>query len=136
MSNFIYGKAKEAFLNGLIDMSNDQIDIIFTKSTYVPSQSSDEFVSDINISDITTTAIGLNNVTNTLGVIDADDVLVTDYPGTAFNAVIIFQANTSAEDSRLIAYIDTSEGLPFSGTNEVIDITISWSNDLNKIISI
>jgi hypothetical protein len=136
MSNFIYGKAKEAFLNGLIDMSNDQIDIIFTKSTYIPSQSSDEFVSDLDISNITTTPIGLSNVTNTLGIIDANDVLVSNYPGTAFNAVVIFQSNTSAQDSRLIAYIDTSEGLPFSGTNETIDITISWSNGPNKIISI
>lgn len=136
MSNFIYGKAKEAFLNGLIDMSNDQIDIIFTKNSYVPSQNSDEFVSDIEISNITTTPINLTNVSNTLGVIDANDVFVSNYPGTAFNAVVIFQAKTSAEDSRLIAYIDTSEGLPFLGTNEAIDITISWSNDLNKIISI
>jgi hypothetical protein len=136
MSNFIYGKAKEAFLNGLIDMSNDQIDIIFTKSTYIPSQSSDEFVSDLDVSNITTTPIGLSNVTNTLGIIDANDVLVSDYPGTAFNAVVIFQSNTSAQDSRLIAYIDTSEGLPFSGTNDTIDITISWSNGPNKIISI
>jgi hypothetical protein len=136
MSNFIYGKAKEAFLNGLIDMLNDQIDIIFTKSTYIPSQSSDEFVSDLDISNITTTPIGLSNVTNTLGTIDANDVLVSNYPGTAFNAVVIFQSNTSAQDSRLIAYIDTSEGLPFSGTNETIDITISWSNGPNKIISI
>lgn len=136
MSNFIYGKAKEAFLNGLIDMSNDQIDIIFTKSTYIPSQSSDEFVSDLDVSNITTTPIGLSNVTNTLGIIDANDVLVSNYPGTAFNAVVIFQSNTSAQDSRLIAYIDTSEGLPFSGTNDTIDITISWSNGPNKIISI
>jgi hypothetical protein len=136
MSNFIYGKAKEAFLNGLIDMSNDQIDVIFVKDTYVPSVNSDEFVLDVGIENITTTAIGLNNVTNTLGVIDANDVLVNSYPGTAFNAVIIFQAKTSAEDSRLIAYIDNSNGLPFSGTNEPIDITISWNNDYNKIISI
>jgi hypothetical protein len=136
MSNFIYGKAKEAFLNGLIDISNDKIEIVFTKSEYVPSQNSDEFVSDINIENITTTPIELTNVTNTLGVIDANDVFVNQYPGTAFNAVVIFQANTSASDSRLIAYIDTSEGLPFSGTNEVIDITIAWSNDANKIIFI
>jgi hypothetical protein len=136
MSNFIYGKAKEAFLNGLIDMSNDQIDLIFVKNTYVPSVNSDEFVSDIGIENITTTPIELTNVTNTLGVIDANDVFVNGYPGTAFTAVVIFQANTSGSDSRLIAYIDTSEGLPFSGTNEIIDITIAWSNDSNKIISI
>jgi hypothetical protein len=136
MSNFIYGKAKEAFLNGLIDMSNDQIDLIFVKNTYVPSVNSDEFVSDIGIENITTTPIELTNVTNTLGVIDANDVFVNGYPGTAFKAVVIFQANTSGSDSRLIAYIDTSEGLPFSGTNEIIDITIAWSNDSKKIISI
>jgi hypothetical protein len=136
MSNFIYGKAKEAFLNGLIDMSNDQIDLIFVKNTYVPSINSDEFVSDIGVENITTTPIELTNVTNTLGVIDANDVFINGYLGTAFKAVVIFQAKTSASDSRLIAYIDTSEGLPFSGTNEIIDITIAWSNDSSKIISI
>jgi hypothetical protein len=136
MSNFIYAKAKEAFLNGLIDMSNDKIQIVFTKSEYIPSQNSDEFVSDVDIANITTTPIELVNVTNTLGVIDANDLFLKEYPGTAFNAVVVFQSNTSASDSRLIAYIDTSEGLPFLGTNEAIDITISWSNDSNKIISI
>jgi hypothetical protein len=136
MANFIYGKAKEAFLNGLIDISNGQIDILLVGNGYVPSPSSDEFVSNIDLSNIKSSAINLVNVTNTLGVIDADDVLITGYSGSSFNAVVIFSEGTSASDSRLIAYIDTSEGLPFLGTNEVIDITIAWSNDSNKIISI
>ena len=136
MANFIYGKAKQAFLNGLIDLSNDQIDILFVNSNYVPSVNSDEFVSHIGNANITTPAINLTNVTNVLGTVDANDVLVHDYPGSAFKAVVIFAQGTTASNSRLIAYIDTATGLPFSGTNETIDITISWNNDSNKIISI
>jgi hypothetical protein len=136
MSNFIYGKAKQAFLNGLIDISNDQIDIIFVGDGYVPSVNSDEFVSHIQQSNIKSHAINLANVSNTLGVIDANDVFVVQYSGGAFKAIVIFAQGTSAANSRLIAYIDTSEGLPFLGTNEPVDITIAWNNSVNKIISI
>jgi hypothetical protein len=136
MSNFIYGKAKEAFLNGLIDISNDQVSVVFVKNTYVPSVSSDEFLSDIGASNIASSAVNLVNVTNQLGIIDAQDILLNQHTGEAFKAVVIFINKILAENSRLIAYIDTSNGLPFSGTNQPIDITISWNNDSNKIISI
>jgi hypothetical protein len=136
VANFIYGKAKEAILNGLIDISNDQIDILLVNDGYSPSINSDEFVSNIGNSNITTNQINLTNVTNNLGVIDANDVFIQGYPGPAFKAVVMFAQGTSASNSRLIAYIDTATGLPFSGTNEAIDITISWNNNVNKIISL
>ena len=48
MANFVYKKAKEAFLNGDIDVINDQLKILLLKtSEYTPNQNSDEFVSDI-----------------------------------------------------------------------------------------
>ena len=87
-------------------------------------------------SNITSSAVNLVNVTNQLGIIDAEDILLNQHTGEAFKAVVIFINKILAENSRLIAYIDTSNGLPFSGTNEPIDITISWNNDSNKIISI
>jgi hypothetical protein len=136
VANFIYGKAKEAILNGLIDISNDQIDILLVNDGYSPSINSDEFVSNIGNSNITTNQINLTNVTNNLGVIDANDVFIQGYPGSAFKAVVMFAEGTSAFNSRLIAYIDTATSLPFSGANEAIDITISWNNDVNKIISL
>lgn len=136
MSNFIYGKTKEALLNGEIDILNNNLKIILVSQDYVPSINTDQFLSDINSSYIKIDPIILSNVSNTLGVIDADDVLIQNYSGSAFKAIILFIEGTSSSDSRLISYIDTSSGLPFSGTNEVIDITISWNNDSTKIISI
>lgn len=136
MANFIYGKAKQALLNGQINVSNNNLRILLVDSSYVPSENNDEFVSQISSNAIKNRSTNIQNVTNVLGVLDADDVNIPVHDGSAFKAVVLYQTGSSDSDSRLISYIDTSLGLPFEGINLIIPITITWNNDNNKILSL
>jgi hypothetical protein len=135
MSNFIYKKAKEAFLNGDIDLNSNDIKVAFIKTLlYTPNLNSDEFLSDIPTLAKVYKSNALDNVSTTLGVLDADD-LIANYNGNAFEAIVLYQYGTTDSDSRLISYIDTSEGLPFPGTADSSTISLQWDNTSTKIIS-
>lgn len=136
MANLMYGKAKQAFFNGDIDVQINQIKILFVDSTYSPNISSDEFVSQIPSSSIKHRSNALSNVTTNLGVLDADDIAVADYPGNAFKALVLYQNSGSDSTSRLIAYIEDSTGLPFPGSATQVPVSIIWNNDSNKIIAL
>jgi hypothetical protein len=71
-----------------------------------------------------------------LGIVDGDDVIVDSYNGGTFEAIAFYQVGSSDSDSRLIFYIDTSEGLPYIVTANNTTVTILWSNEINKILSI
>lgn len=136
MSNFVYKKAKEAMLKGDIDLQTNNLKVLLVNSSYVPNQNSDNFVSDINSNYIKARSSSISNVTVSLGVLDADDIVISNYSGAAFNAVVLYQDSGSDSSSILITYIDTSDGLPFSGVNTNTNITIAWSNTVNKILSL
>lgn len=137
MANFIYGKAKQALLNGQINFSANNYKLLFVKSSlYTPSQDSDEFVSNVNASAITDRTGYISNISNTLGVIDAADITIDSYSGGPFEAVILYQVGSTDAASRLLFYIDTGIGLPYTLTNEQVPITINWSNTLTKIMSL
>jgi hypothetical protein len=132
----VYGKAKELILNGDLDITNSDIRVLFVKSSYSPNRTVHEHVSDIGSSSISQRTTQLQNVTNNLGVIDADDFLSIVYNGQAFNAFVLYKNTGSDTTSKLIAYIDTSVGLPYSGSSEALPLSIVWDNGQNKIISI
>jgi len=136
VANLLYSKAKEALLNGDIHFETDQIKILFVDSTYSPSISSDEFVSNIPSSSIKHRSNPLVNVTTDLGVLDADDIAIPDYPGNAFKALVLYKNTGTDATSRIIAYIEDSVGLPFSGSSSQFPISIIWNNDNNKIIAL
>jgi hypothetical protein len=136
VANFIYGKAKQSLLNGEFNISSDSLKVLLVTDSYVPSQNTDQFVSNISGSYIKERTSSLTNVTNILGVIDADDVTVAQYSGLAFKALVIYKDSGTDSTSRLLAYIDTATGIPFAGINSATNITINWSNGSNKIISL
>jgi len=137
MANFVYGKAKQALLNGQINFSANNYKLLFIKSSlYTFSQDSDEFVSNISANAITARTDNIANITNTLGVLDADDVTIASYSGGPFNVVVLYQVGVADSSSRLVFYIDTGIGLPYTFTNQELPITINWSNTLTKIMSL
>lgn len=136
MSNFIYSKAKQAMLNGDIDLGANNFKVAFIKtSQYSPNANSDEFLSDISTQAKVYKSTALSNISTSLGVLDADDLTV-NYDGSAFQAIVLYQYGTSDSDSRLLAFIDTSEGLPFPGTLEPSSLALQWNNSSTKIISL
>jgi hypothetical protein len=137
MSNFVYGKAKESFFKGEINLLNNSIKtLIIDSSQYSVSQNLHQFVSDIPVAAIKYRSTSLQNKIINLGTFDADDVLIPDYPGNAFDALIIYQAESTDSNSKLLFYIDNAVGLPFTGSISTSPVTIVWDNGSNKIISI
>lgn len=136
MANFIYGKAKQAMLSGDIDLGSTNLKVAFIKTgLYTPNQNTHEFLSDIPTAAKVYRSSALQNVSNTLGVLDADDINIV-YDGSSFEAIALYQYGTSDSDSRLIAFIDTSEGLPFPGTLDASSLLLLWNNTSTKIISL
>lgn len=108
MANIVFAKAKEAILEGEIDITSDQLKVLIIDSSYTLNANSDRFVSDIPIGSIKYRSQSLTNVTNNLGVVDADDLVIANYPGDAFNAIIIYKDTGNDQTSNLIAYINDS----------------------------
>jgi len=137
MANFIYKKAKQSIMNGEINFSSNLFKVlIIDKTHYTPNQDADQYVSDIPQNAIKKRSSQLENVTNSLGIIDAQNLSIPDYDGSAFNAIVFYVAGNSDSNSKLIFFIDTSEGLPFNGSNTNTPLTFLWSNSNEKIISI
>lgn len=136
MANFIYKKAKEGMLNGQIDIDSTNLKVVFIDtSKYSANQNTNQFLSDIPSNARVHTSLALGNVSTTLGVLDADDIAVT-YDGLSFQAIVVYQTGSTDENSRLISFIDTSEGLPFAQTSESVALSIQWDNTSTKIITI
>jgi len=136
MANFIYKKAKEGMLNGQIDIDSTNLKVVFIDtSKYSANQDTNQFLSDIPANARVHTSPTLGNVSTTLGVLDADDIAIT-YDGLSFQAIVLYQTGSTDENSRLISFIDTSEGLPFAQTSESIALSIQWDNTSTKIITI
>lgn len=137
MANFVYKKAKENILNGNIDFSSDQFKIALIKtSLYTYNENIDEDLSDIPSTAIVARSAALSNVSNTLGVIDANDLLISLAANKSFEAIVFFQNKTSDSESKLIFYIDTAEGLPYPGSLSETTVDILWSNNSLKILSL
>lgn len=136
MANFIYKKAKEGMLNGQIDIDSTNLKVVFIDtSKYSANEDINQFLSDIPSNARVHTSLALGNVSTTLGVLDADDMAMT-YDGLSFQAIVLCQTGSTDENSRLISFIDTSEGLPFAQTSESVSLSIRWDNTSTKIITI
>lgn len=137
MANFFYPKAKESLFKGQIDIISNQIKILLIDtSLYAPSVNTDTFVSDIPPLAIKDRSDPVQNVNINLGIVDADDVIIADYPGHPFSGLIGYQVGSSDSSSRLLFHIDTAVGLPFTGASSTSPVTIVWNNEINKIISL
>lgn len=136
MSNFIYVHSKQALLDGDIDVLVDTLKVAIVDNSYIPNSDLHQFISDISINSIKYRTQKLVDVSSDNGILDADDLIISNYPGDAFNALIIYKDTGVDSTSRLIAYIDESPGLPFGGVASSVTINIAWSNGPTKIISL
>jgi hypothetical protein len=133
MANALYPKAKEAFLNGAINMAANTITLALVDTGVYTYSTAHQFRSDVSNSAIISTAT-LSNKTITSGVFDADDATFTSVSGANCEALIIFADTGVQGTSRLVAYIDSATGLPILPNGG--DITVAFSSGANKIFSL
>jgi ApbE superfamily uncharacterized protein (UPF0280 family) len=134
MANLIYDSGREAFLNGDIDFTNDDIRVILLSSGYTFSSAHD-FLNDVAGGGVrVATSSALTGKSSTAGVADAADVTFTAVSGSQVTQFIIYQHTGTESTSRLIAYFDTATNLPITPNGG--DITIQWDNGANKIFKL
>ena len=127
MANAIYPKAKQKFLDALIDMPTDTIKIALIDTGVYTYSSTDEFWSSASAAEIGT-AQTLNSKTITDGVFDANNVTFTSVTGASVEALIIYKDTGSAATSPLIMYIDVAaSGLPVTPNGNNIDVQFNAS---------
>lgn len=122
MANALYPKAKEKFLDALIDMPTDTIKIALIDTGVYTYSGTDEFFSAASAA-VIGTAVTLASKTITNGVFDASDVTFTSVSGASVEALIIYKDTGSAATSPLILYIDVAaSGLPVTPNGNNIDV--------------
>jgi|694.fasta_scaffold09395_16 hypothetical protein len=126
MANFVYGKAKQALLNGGFNFSSNNFKVALVKSSYTPSQNVHEFLSDISNANIAYVTENIPSLVNNLGVVNSQDFVFTLPENTAFNAAVIYQVGSSQSNSRLLSYTDTASGFPFTGSQNSVTVAFDW----------
>ena len=133
MANTLYDKGREGFLDGSIDWDTDDVRVALVESTYSFSNAHD-FMDDLGTNDNgRSVALGTKTVPN--GVADAADTSLTATAANACNALVIYKFNAADSAARLIAYIDTATGLPFTPSISQT-VNIAWDNGANKIFKL
>lgn len=127
MANALYPKAKEKFLDALIDLPSDTINIALIDTGVYTYSASDEFYAAASAAQIGT-PVTLASKTITSGVFDAADVTFTSVTGASVEALIIYKDTGSAATSPLILYIDVAaSGLPVTPNGNNIDVQFNAS---------
>jgi hypothetical protein len=135
MSNALYSKAKEGFLDGSISWTaNDIRAVLIDNSAYTVNLLSHSYLSDVPAGARIATSGNLANKTATLGVADADDVTFVAVSGVQSESIVLYKHTGTESTSTLIAYIDTSTGLPVTPNGE--DIVIIWDAGAYKIFGL
>ena len=135
MASALFAKAKKAFLDGEIDLLDNNIKCVLVDSAdYTLDLANHDFLDDIAVGARVATSGNLASKSTTGGVFDAADVTITTVSGDQFEYIIIYKDTGTASTSNLIACIDTATGLPC--TPNCGDITITWDNGANKIFAL
>jgi hypothetical protein len=133
MANALYPKAKEAFLNGSINMVANTITIALVDTGVYTYSASHQFRNEVsNSAVISSTTLANKTITN--GVFDADDATFSSVTGANCEALLIFQDTGIQTTSRLIAYIDSATGLPILPNGG--DISVAFSSGSSKIFAL
>ena len=133
MANALYSKAKEAFLNGSINMVANTISIALVDTGVYTYSATHQFRNEVsNSAVISSTTLANKTITN--GVFDADDATFSSVTGANCEALLIFQDTGVQSTSRLIAYIDSATGLPILPNGG--DISVAFSSGSSKIFAL
>lgn len=126
MANGIYIKGKEGILNGSINWLTDNIKIALVDTgAYTVNLSTHTYLSDVPSGAIIATSANLDSKTVSGNAADAADVSFSSVTGASVEAIVVYKDTGSTATSRLISYIDTGTGLPF--TPNAGNIQIQWS---------
>jgi hypothetical protein len=133
MASALYDPGREGILDDTIQMSTDDIRVMLVLSSYTFS-AAHKFVADLGAVDNgRSAALGTKSFTS--GVFDAADTTLTATAATASKAIVVFKHTGSDATARLIAYVDTATGLPFTPAAGQT-VNVAFDAGANKIFKL
>lgn len=136
MANAMYDAGRDAFLNGNIDWTTDDIRAILVDAAdYTIDLANHNALDDIPVAArVAVSAASLANKSSAAGVADADDVTFSSVTGDQCELLVLYLHTGVEATSLLICAIDTATGLPVTPGGG--DITVTWDNGANKIFKL
>ena len=135
MTNALYDKGREGFLDGSIDWDTDDIRaILIDVADYTVDLDADDNLDDIPGAARVAVSGALTGKTVTDGVADAADVTWSSVTGDQCEAIVLYKHTGTDSTSRLIAYIDSATGLPVTPNGG--DIKVEWDSGADKIFKL
>lgn len=133
MASVLYDPGREGILDETIGMNSGDIRVMLVLSSYTFS-AAHKFIADLGAVDNGRSA-ALGSKTFTSGVFDAADTTLTATAATASKAIVVFKHTGSDATARLVAYVDTATGLPFTpAASQTVNVV--FDNGSNKIFKL
>ena len=135
MTNALYDKGREGFLDGSIDWDTDDIRaILIDVADYTVDLAAHDNLDDIPAAARVAVSGALASKTVAAGVADAADVTWSEVTGDQCEAIVLYKHTGTDSTSRLIAYIDSATGLPVTPNGG--DIKVEWDSGADKIFKL
>ncbi len=135
MSSQLYDFGREGFLGSDIDWDADNFKVIAVDlADYTLDAGAHQHLDDIPAVARVHTSGVLVGKTITAGVADADNITLNNISGDEFEALVIFQDTGTEATSRLVCYMDTATGMPFTPAGA--DLDIQWDSGVNRIFTL
>ena len=127
MANLIYPKAKEAFLQGSINLSSADVRFILVDLADYAYNAAHDFLDDIPVAArVSVTAAGVGSKTFTDGTFDATDITFSTVTGDVSEAIVGYVHTGTEGTSRLLFILDTGvTGLPVTPNGG--NINVAWN---------
>ena len=130
----LFDPGREGFLDATIDWDTADIRVMLVKSAY-SFVASHKFVSEVSGTGDNGRSVALTGKTVANGIANASGTSLTATSAVACNALIVYQYNAADAAARLICYIDSATGLPFTPAASQV-VNISWDTGANKIFKL
>jgi hypothetical protein len=130
-NSFVYNLALQGFLEGSFDMASATIKLALVTSSYVPNQSTDQFLS-IATANIVARSATLTSPTTADGIFGAANTVFSTVSGAACNAMVLYIDAGADSVCPVIAYLysDYYSGLPITPNGGNIDVSFSPTGNL------
>lgn len=120
----LYTLGRQGLLDGSINWLTGTQKVMLVSVAYTPNLQTDEYVAQLPPASIIARSAQLTNTTATGGVARAANVSFTSVTGAPANYLVVYQDTGNDATARLIALIDTGNGLPVTPNGG--PISIAW----------
>lgn len=134
MANALYDTGRNAFLRGDLSWNSHTFKVVLVSSSYTVNLTSHQYLSSIPSGARVATSSALTTSLPGAGVADASDITFTSVTGSQVTQFVIYRDTGTEATSQLVAYFDTATNLPITPNGG--DISITWSNDTNRIFKL